>query len=244
MPLHSDAGWHQPASLLTVAFAVSSRVSAALCADVEPYTSSWNYYTIHESLRFNQVGPCRLCVAPPVASVTLPPSESRTCLSLTLLVVGSIRKQRNKLVSPYFYISTAQVETFGHTVLPAWVGPARCGDADLPKGPSGRLLAQREEVEEAEFPGLRWYVQVCSWSDFSIPSGVGRCSYLSITDFLTCVHCSFLWSLYSCCAWVQWPVFNLLTNLTDCHHLMLHCFNQPFSLLNLSSWFLRLCVSQ
>lgn len=120
------------------------------------------------------------CVAPPVASVTLPPSESRTCLSPTLLVVGSIRKQRNKLVSSYFYISTAQVETFGHTILPAWVGPgARCGDADLPKGPSGRLLAQREEVEEAEFPGLRWYVQVCSWSDFGIYPFRCRVMFLS-----------------------------------------------------------------
>lgn len=205
MPLHSDAGWHQPASLLTVALAVSSRVSAALCADVEPYTSSWNYYTIHESLRFYQVGPCRLCVAPPVASLTLPPSESRTCVSLTLLVVGSIRKQRNKLVSSYFYISTGQVETFGHTILPAWVGPgARCGDADLPKGPSGRLLAQREEVEEAEFPGLRWYVQVCSWSDFGIypfrcqviffSKHYGRLDLRSlflsvVTVFMLCIRC-------------------------------------------------------
>lgn len=203
MPLHSDAGWHQPASLLTVALAVSSRVSAALCADVEPYTSSWNYYTIHESLRFYQVGPCRLCVAPPVASLTL--SESRTCVSLTLLVVGSIRKPRNKLVSSYFYISTGQVETFGHTILPAWVGPgARCGDADLPKGPSGRLLAQREEVEEAEFPGLRWYVQVCSWSDFGIypfrcqviifSKHYGRLDLRSlflsvVTVFMLCIRC-------------------------------------------------------
>ena len=28
------------------------------------------------------------------------------------------------------------------------------GDADLPEGPESRLLAQREEDEEAEFPGL------------------------------------------------------------------------------------------
>ncbi|KAK1894434.1 Inositol-tetrakisphosphate 1-kinase [Dissostichus eleginoides] len=44
--------------------------------------------------------------------------------------------------------------------LPPEQEPEHSGDADLPERPESRLLAQREEDEEAEFPGLCRFVQL------------------------------------------------------------------------------------
>lgn len=51
--------------------------------------------------------------------------------------------------------------TIFHYVIVSKGTNAYYWDADSSEGQKSGLLAQREEDEEAEFSGLRWFVQVC-----------------------------------------------------------------------------------
>lgn len=162
-----------------------------------------------------------------------------------MLVDGCRWDQRYRLISCFFLIPHIRLRRSATPFTPPQSGTGSAvRDADLPEGPSGRLLAQREEVEEAEFPGLRWLVQVCDCntlyaSRWQVIFGFFLFCFvfLSSTNFLICcLYGPFMYvCLYFC--WLF-----LITDQSNWYHhhfwhwmpLSCYVFTQTFPLINSS----------